>query len=158
MTTIARKLYQRNSARQRRADPISGAIIKERERVSRATNRLDPIWRTENNRKAREWYHNRSPEVRAKIIVRNNAQARLRRTGVTAEQWDKRFEQCGGKCELCGRTSEPGSGYALGADHDHDTMAFRGILCTGCNSGIGHLGDNVEGLERALAYLRKAIL
>lgn len=39
-------------------------------------------------------------------------------------------------------------------DHDHLTNKFRGWLCHKCNSGIGHLGDNIEGLEKALAYLR----
>lgn len=38
-------------------------------------------------------------------------------------------------------------------DHDHNTGKVRGILCMSCNSGIGKLGDNKEGLERALRYI-----
>lgn len=38
-------------------------------------------------------------------------------------------------------------------DHDHKTGLVRGILCSNCNAGLGKLGDDVEGLERALRYL-----
>lgn len=52
-------------------------------------------------------------------------------------------------CEICGSKEE------LCYDHDHTTMAFRGVLCRACNRSIGQLGDTAEGLEKALAYLRK---
>jgi hypothetical protein len=38
-------------------------------------------------------------------------------------------------------------------DHDHSSGKVRGSLCSKCNSGLGLLGDNVEGLCRALHYL-----
>ncbi len=53
-------------------------------------------------------------------------------------------------CDCCGK-----SYHLMCLDHDHLTNGFRGWLCHKCNSGIGHLGDNVEGLEKALEYLRK---
>jgi hypothetical protein len=40
-------------------------------------------------------------------------------------------------------------------DHNHETGKFRGWLCDNCNTGIGKLGDTVEGLERAIAYLKR---
>ena len=40
-------------------------------------------------------------------------------------------------------------------DHSHTTGEIRGVLCMSCNSGIGFLGDNVEGLQQALNYLTK---
>jgi hypothetical protein len=42
-------------------------------------------------------------------------------------------------------------------DHDHSTGNFRGWVCRNCNQGIGKLGDTVEGVQKALAYLQKAI-
>lgn len=39
-------------------------------------------------------------------------------------------------------------------DHNHKTEGFRGWLCHNCNSLLGHAGDNVEILERAIDYLR----
>jgi len=40
-------------------------------------------------------------------------------------------------------------------DHCHNTKVFRGWLCNACNTGIGLLGDNLEGLNKAFAYLEK---
>lgn len=55
-------------------------------------------------------------------------------------------------CEVCGGPSN----IALHLDHCHETGKFRGWLCSECNLAIGKLGDNIGGLERALAYLRRA--
>jgi len=50
-------------------------------------------------------------------------------------------------CEICG------SSDILVVDHCHTTDTIRGALCTGCNVGIGLLGDNVEGVKKAYDYL-----
>jgi Recombination endonuclease VII len=52
-------------------------------------------------------------------------------------------------CECCGEkfTETPC------IDHDHKTLLFRGWICRTCNTGIGLLGDNLEGIANALAYL-----
>jgi len=56
-------------------------------------------------------------------------------------------------CECCGKLPAV---VALHLDHCHTTGRFRGWLCASCNLGIGSLGDNVEGVKRALAYLLAA--
>lgn len=60
-------------------------------------------------------------------------------------------------CEVCGftedSTGDQDSKRRLVYDHCHDSMDFRGVLCNSCNAAIGNLGDNIEGLKRALAYL-----
>ena len=56
------------------------------------------------------------------------------------------------QCQCCKRNLD---GSEVMLDHDHITGAFRGWLCRRCNTGIGSLGDNVEGLEQAIAYLRR---
>jgi len=38
-------------------------------------------------------------------------------------------------------------------DHDHTTDKFRGWICEKCNTGLGKLGDNIEGIVNALNYL-----
>lgn len=52
-----------------------------------------------------------------------------------------------GECELCGREEN------LVVDHNHLTGAFRGVLCTGCNSAIGRLGDGMDAALRLLGYM-----
>ena len=55
-------------------------------------------------------------------------------------------------CECC---HAPATDFkkGLALDHNHTTGEFRGWLCTNCNTGIGKLGDNLQGLERAMEYL-----
>ena len=57
-----------------------------------------------------------------------------------------------GRCQCCGAT-EPGGLDEWHIDHDHATMKFRGILCHGCNIGIGNLKDDISRLEAAIQYL-----
>lgn len=53
-------------------------------------------------------------------------------------------------CECCGRAAIARS---LHLDHNHVTGEFRGWLCAACNPAIGALGDTLEGVLRAAAYL-----
>ena len=39
-------------------------------------------------------------------------------------------------------------------DHDHITGKVRGYICSGCNQAMGKMGDNIEGLDRAIKYLK----
>lgn len=56
-------------------------------------------------------------------------------------------------CELCEALRGEA---ALCFDHDHETGEFRGWLCTRCNTALGKLGDTLESLKRAVAYLERA--
>ena len=62
-------------------------------------------------------------------------------------------------CSCCGEPAlafrEGKSRPYLVLDHCHDTHKFRGWLCQKCNVGLGSLGDNIEGLEKGIKYLRK---
>ena len=42
----------------------------------------------------------------------------------------------------------------LVVDHRHGTTEVRGWLCRDCNTGMGGLGDNLEGLLQAAIYLQ----
>lgn len=67
--------------------------------------------------------------------------------GITLEEVRTLKEQ--ESCESCGREG------LVFVDHDHSTGRFRGMLCRLCNSGIGFLGDTIEGVEAALRYLKR---
>ena len=55
-------------------------------------------------------------------------------------------------CDCCGVITDP---TKLHLDHDHVTYEFRGFLCRNCNTGIGSLGDTIEGLVKAINYLKR---
>lgn len=85
---------------------------------------------------------NRTPEAK---LAKSKYQC-ARRYGVSIEEYEQNMatSDC---CEICERTDN------LCYDHCHATMKFRGILCRSCNAAIGHLGDNLEGVQRAVVYL-----
>ena len=56
----------------------------------------------------------------------------------------------GTPCDCCGSTEQ-----ILWCDHIHGTDIVRGWVCSKCNTGIGHLGDNIDGLLNGIKYLSK---
>lgn len=84
----------------------------------------------------------------------------LRIYGLTKQQYDQAVEQQGGRCAIC-QTKDPGRGRGPTTvvtmwcvDHDHQTGAFRALLCRSCNAAIGLLKDSAKLCERAAKYLR----
>lgn len=81
---------------------------------------------------------------------------RLKRYGLTPEQYDVLLTQQGGVCAICG-TDEPGGrwGTMFSVDHDHASGAVRGLLCGGCNLVLGHAKDDAARLRAAARYLEE---
>jgi len=52
-------------------------------------------------------------------------------------------------CDSCHKNEK------LQVDHVHGSVTFRGWLCRNCNTGLGALGDNLEGVLQAAVYLEK---
>lgn len=77
---------------------------------------------------------------------------RARRLGTTVEAINEIISASGGKCGACEKPLEP---LLMCIDHDHKTGTLRGVLCRNCNAGIGLLGDDLDGLLKAVAYLRR---
>ncbi|WP_442928074.1 endonuclease VII domain-containing protein [Microbacterium sp. MMO-23] len=74
---------------------------------------------------------------------------------IRESEYFKLLAQQGGVCAICGGPPK-GQGEANGrysVDHDHETGRVRGLLCSPCNSGIGHMKDSPELLLRAAKYL-----
>ncbi|GAA4148532.1 endonuclease VII domain-containing protein [Actinomadura keratinilytica] len=57
-----------------------------------------------------------------------------------------------GLCAIC--CDKP----AEHVDHDHVTGDVRGMLCTGCNTGMGQLGDDPISLRRAADYVQRRLV
>lgn len=72
--------------------------------------------------------------------------------GVTKEFLVELYEKQDGKCAICGEI--PKTERGLHVDHCHTTGAVRGLLCHGCNTGIGALKEDAETLSKAIDYLK----
>jgi len=78
--------------------------------------------------------------------------------GVTHSEFLHQWEAQEGCCAIC-KDELPDlmtyenrrRGYAI--DHNHDTGAFRGILCLKCNSLLGMAKDSADVLRKAIDYL-----
>jgi transposase len=51
------------------------------------------------------------------------------------------------QCEICGSTDR------LSVDHNHNTGTYRGVLCSNCNVGLGHLQEKIGIFIKAIIYL-----
>lgn len=59
----------------------------------------------------------------------------------------------GGVCSICRRDLDADDRNTH-LDHDHATGRLRGVLCHGCNVGLGAFRDDPDRMRRAIAYLR----
>lgn len=110
-----------------------------------------------------EWYQRNSEACRASFKARYEAD----REGFSERQINRRFgvnraemiDQQDGVCLICARKFDQDIRPAV--DHDHSCCSgssscgscVRGILCGGCNVGLGAFGDDPERLLSAVTYL-----
>lgn len=92
-----------------------------------------------------------SPEVRARAFDEN-----IKRThGMTTADYEAMWASQGGRCLICGTDKPGGRGNRLHVDHCHETGRIRGLLCTGCNIGLGQFKDDPARLRAAADYLER---
>jgi hypothetical protein len=68
---------------------------------------------------------------------------------MSLEEYDELAHQQRGRCAICNHQVAG----LLYVDHNHATGEVRGLLCNGCNTGLGHFGDDASNLMRAIGYL-----
>ena len=78
--------------------------------------------------------------------------------GVTHQQFMCAWEQQKGCCAVCKEELPDLMSYEnrrrlYAIDHNHETGAFRGILCLNCNTLLGMAKDSTEVLKKAIDYL-----
>jgi hypothetical protein len=84
-------------------------------------------------------------ENRDKVNVAN----RIRKRGLTLEQYEAMVAEQGGRCAICKRERQ------LDIDHCHDTQRVRGLLCGPCNRALGFVDDDPAILRAAIRYLER---
>jgi len=74
--------------------------------------------------------------------------------GITLDDYDRMLTSQNNRCAICNSTAtgRKGTKY-LSVDHCHATGKVRGLLCNHCNTGIGSMKDDIELLDKAIAYL-----
>lgn len=98
---------------------------------------------------------NRYTERKYHITPEAGRRAKLKnRHGITPEQYDELLVKQDGHCYFCTRTPDKEPHGVLCVDHDHVTRRLRGLVCRVHNHALWNFGDNVDGFEKALAYVK----
>lgn len=77
-----------------------------------------------------------------------------RKYGISILDYNRILAAQGGGCAIC--ESRTSGKRKLSVDHSHDSAIIRGILCSGCNTGLGGFKDSKENLLAAIKYLEKS--
>ena len=101
---------------------------------------------------ARSWYRRQGAAANRAVNLR-------RWYGISVEEYDALLKAQGGMCAICKRPETrrigpEGGTRPLSVDHDHETNAVRGLLCSRCNSALGMLDEDPGLLAAAVAYLK----
>lgn len=79
--------------------------------------------------------------------------AQLKRCfGITIEQYDMMYKNQEGCCAIC-RKHRNKFKRRLHVHHDHKTGWIGGLLCHGCNTGLGSFEDKKDLLIKAIHFL-----
>lgn len=92
----------------------------------------------------KRYYEERKESIRSKL--------RERVYGLSEEDYQALIKKQDGRCVIC-RSQDPGRSKYWNVDHCHDSGKVRGLLCTTCNTGLGHFKDDAELLKAAVKYL-----
>lgn len=110
------------------------------------------MWRKNNPDRLRAYrkeHQTRNPEATKAKTHRH----KLAKYKLTEENLVYLLDRQGRTCAICCRPFGPGL-MTMNIDHDHNTGAVRGLLCSACNKGLGYFGDLDFRLLRAIDYLR----
>lgn len=91
-----------------------------------------------------------SKYVNARIIKKFGSHRNynlIQNYGITSEDFDLLYEAQRGLCLICERERN------LVVDHSHKTGKVRGLLCSGCNTGIGQFEHDINLFDKAKAYI-----
>ena len=74
--------------------------------------------------------------------------------GITLDDYDEMLANQDFSCGCCG-VHHTEDRRKLCVDHDHHTGEVRGLLCDKCNTALGKLGDNLDGVMNLVNYLKR---
>lgn len=92
----------------------------------------------------------RNPQLVSKTKRRNNFMSKYK---LTLRQVDEILKSQNGLCAICRSPVLLGGKGGAKIDHCHKTNIIRGILCSTCNTGLGHFKDSINNLCEAIKYL-----
>ena len=148
-------------------DEIRKPLTEEQKEKHREASRLWARTHVEQNRaKARQWALDHPERVKARKTGEYTKKWKAEHPAEHAAQQARHYARTrngrrlpGGNCSLCGKEEvalsrhSTGELRALQQDHCHKTGVQRGLLCLGCNRGLGAFLDDPALMRRAAEYV-----
>lgn len=101
--------------------------------------------------------YDKNPLLKKRKLEKNKFPSKLnklkRKYGLSWDAYRALYTSQAGKCLICQKPMVCG-GRGCHVDHCHMTNKVRGLLCGGCNTGLGLFRDNPEFLSSAAKYIR----
>lgn len=129
-----RRVVQRESKRRWRAENPE----KERE----AKRKWLEAHREQDRESSRQWAKDNPHGMRAR---------HLKKYGITVDGYAYLTASQDDVCAVCSRPCS--TGKRLAVDHCHTTGLVRGLLCSGCNTSAGKMGEDPHRILRLAAYV-----
>jgi uncharacterized C2H2 Zn-finger protein len=144
-----------------------GAVVQRKGRVTLTCAQCGETFETVKSQmerrgsRFRNKFHNRACWLAFRAARKQSRLAKLLKQlyGMTEAEYQVLLEQQGGVCGICRclPADERSGPTRLVVDHDHATGRVRGLLCRGCNLGLGCLKDDVVLLTSAIRYLGRPL-
>ena len=107
-------------------------------------------WRIKN----RSEYNGYTAMWRSKNPDKQHATDIKRNYGLSIEDYNRMLVEQECKCKICGKQHDPSKKRGrLYVDHNHKNGKVRGLLCSGCNTAIGNMKDDVSLILKAIEYI-----
>ena len=77
---------------------------------------------------------------------------------MAVEEYEQKFNAQYGLCAICGKPEKSlrnGKPISLAVDHNHTTGKVRDLLCRNCNVILGFVGEDIDILLKAAAYIKR---
>jgi hypothetical protein len=145
---------EERNAKNRRYHELNKDEINSSARAARASDGGRELALQRARRNAdREGYNAKARVYRAANPDKHK-QWRLKKThGIDLATFNEMLRQQRFRCAICRTPFGDLKRTHPKIDHCHDTGQVRGILCNGCNLGLGHFRDSPTTLTRAIQYL-----
>lgn len=110
----------------------------------------------------REWDRHRAPRAPRDQRDRDRRREKSSNHGISPDRFQEMLNAQDGRCAICRVEFDGTRARSAYIDHDHSCCpgkiscgkCIRGLLCPGCNTALGRLGDTIDGITCALNYLR----
>ena len=119
-------------------NPEKAKLIRKKTYYKNRTSKLKAVekWRKQNPKKYKQ--------------ISDDAQRKYN-YGIDKKQFELMIKQQKNKCAICRNIFIK----TPHIDHCHKTNKVRGLLCSGCNHGLGFYKDNIMFILYAFYYLKK---